>query len=110
MAKHRAAAKKKSKPRKAASKAHRVAHPPGALGRVKKTSPYTKYLKTPQDRLRYNKALKEHLAEGYMEADAKHMALLPFIGEAEMDAARADDVAYENKMKTMASRLKRWFR
>ena len=127
MAKQRSKKKKASKPRKSkarraaaaraprvggrfAPKAHRVAHPPGSRGRVKKTSPATRYLKTPQDRLRYNKALKEHLAEGYMEADAKHMALLPFIGEAEMDAARAEDAAYENKMKTMASRMKRWFK
>ena len=110
MAKHRAAAKKKSKPRKAASKAHRVAHPPGSHGRVKKTSPATKYLKTPQDRRLYNLAVKKYEADGYTAADAKHMALLPYVSAGDQEAAEKEDAAYENKMKTMASRLKRWFR
>jgi len=127
MAKQRSKKKKAPKPRKSkarraaaaraprvggkfASKAHRVAHPPGSRGGAVKTSAASRYLKTPQDRREYNLAVRKYEAQGYVTSDAKHMALLPYVSAADQERAILEDQAYENKMKTMASRMKRWFK
>jgi hypothetical protein len=123
MAKRRAAAAaKKSKPkkRKSARRAaaprsgggftsgHRQSSLPGAHKQsVRKLGILSKYLKTPHDRQRYNLLVKDAIAKGFDEIDAKKMALDMFIGESFLEEGKAADTARTEAKKKEVSALKK---
>ena len=124
MAKQRAAKKKASKPRKSKARraaaaaaprsggrfasGHRQSNLPGALKpSVRKLGVLSKYLKTPNDRKRYNLLVRDAIEKGFDEIDAKRMALDMFVGESFIEEGQAADTARTEAKKKEVSLLKK---